>query len=531
MENTFDNRTSTTQTCAPRKSVLLVIMDGVGVNPETENNAVALAKTPNLDKFLQNYAHTELQTCGPAVGLPEGQMGNSEVGHVTLGSGEIIRQDMVQINQAIENGKFFTNSTLLSAINQAKTLNRPVHLVGLVSDGGVHSSLDHLLALIRLCKLHGAKPLLHMITDGRDTAPRSALSFLKTVEQTLHESGGAIASICGRYFAMDRDNKWQRTELAWRAIVRGEGQNALSAETAITAAYAAGENDEFIRPALLPSYVKPEDGDQFISFNFRKDRPKQIVMALGLENFDGFDRGPHPQLDVTCIMPYDKRLNLPYAFEPEKPANTLAEVISEAGLKQFHCAETEKYAHVTYFFNGGRRELFTGESHKLIPSPDVATYDMKPEMSAHQVADAVIEALQENEYGFVLVNFANGDMVGHTAKLDAAIHAMEILDEELGRVVAAAEEMHYSVIITADHGNCEELVDPLLKTAHTQHTLFPVPCIVMDHEYQHLHANCGLSHVAPTVLRLMGLPVPDSMESHSILNIPGEVIHTLDRVS
>jgi len=498
----------------------LIILDGFGVNPGKLNNAIALAHTPNLDQYFARYPHTVIQASGTSVGLPDGQMGNSEVGHITLGCGSIISQDIVQIDNAVATGTFFQNPAFLAAIEHAKQHHRPIHLFGLVSDGGVHSSLNHLFALIRLCKQHGVKCLLHMITDGRDTAPKSALSFLEQVQPVLHESGGAIATVIGRYYAMDRDHRWERTELAWRAIVMGKGQRGHDAATAIKSAYAAGDSDEFIRPIILPSYRPLQDGDQIISFNFRKDRPRQIVSAIGSEKFSDFDRGEHPRVTVTCMMPYMRDADMPYAFAPERPDTTLGEVISKHGIQQFHCAETEKYPHVTYFFNGGRQEPFSGETQLVIPSPKVATYDLKPEMSAAAVATAVIDAINKEKYGFILVNFANGDMVGHTARLDAVIQAVETLDLEVGRVLDAAVAHDYSVILTADHGNCEELVDPTTDAPHTQHTLYPVPCMIIDELSWQLSSSGGLANIAPTVLQLMGIEQPVQMTEESLLLKP-----------
>lgn len=508
----------------PRKPVVLIILDGFGVNPSKSNNAVAEASTPNLDRYLSRYNHTTLNASGPAVGLPDGQMGNSEVGHLTLGAGSIIRQDTVAISEAIASGAFFENPALLSAIEDARQQQRPLHLLGLVSDGGVHSHPDHLLALIKLCRQHNVRPLLHMITDGRDTLPQSALHFLAPLEKKLHEAGGAIASIMGRYYAMDRDKRWDRTELAWRALTLEKGEKGASAETAIRSAYAAGDSDEFIRPILLPAYERVQAGDNVIFFNFRKDRPQQLSAALAFDGFTGFDRGNTGLARLTCMMPYDSNMPFAYAFKPEKPAATLAQVISEHGLAQFHCAETEKYAHVTYFFNGGRRSTFLGENHLLVPSPRVATYDMKPSMSAAEVADAVIGAISQGTYAFIVVNFANGDMVGHTAKRHAVIEAVETLDQQVSRVLSASETGGYSVILTADHGNCEEMVDPFTGEPHTQHTTYPVPCMILDEDNWQLSSHGGLANVAPTILQLMGLQQPLQMSASSLLlkKLPGK---------
>jgi 2,3-bisphosphoglycerate-independent phosphoglycerate mutase len=508
----------------PRRPVVLVILDGYGVNPSKRNNGVFEAETPRLDAYFARYPHTTLAASGHAVGLPDGQMGNSEVGHLTLGAGSVIRQDAVRITDAIQAGEFFDNPALRAAIEHGRAHGGVVHLLGLVSDGGVHSQLDHLEALIRLCASQGVRPLLHVITDGRDTPPKSAGYFLPSLDEVLQVCGGAIASICGRYYAMDRDHRWERTERAWRALVLGKGRRADNAIDAIETAYAAGETDEFVKPVLLPDFQPIADDDALIFFNFRKDRPRQIVAALADPNFTGFDRGDSPRARVTCMMPYDRRLNLPYAFEPEQPPSTLGQIISTLGLAQFHCAETEKYPHVTYFFNGGRTEPYSGERQLLIPSPDVATYDLKPSMSAPAVADAVIQAISSGRYGFIVVNFANGDMVGHTAKRDAVLEAVETLDQEVPRVLEAAETAGYSVLLTADHGNCEELVDPFTGEPHTQHTTYPVPCLVIDEANWQLSSAGGLSNVAPTVLDLMGVKVPETMRAGSLLlrQLPGK---------
>jgi len=504
----------------PRQPVVLVILDGVGVNPSKVNNAVIEARTPNLDTYFSHYPHTLLQASGTAVGLPDGQMGNSEVGHMTLGSGCITLQDIVQINQSIESGTFFKNPALLASIHKARECERPVHLLGLVSDGGVHSSLVHLLALIKLCRQERVKPLLHMITDGRDTAPTSAPGYWHSIRNALHESGGSVATISGRYFAMDRDNRWERTELAWRAIVLGKGQRGYDVENAIKSAYAAGDTDEFIRPIVLPGFSGIQNGDQMICFNFRKDRPRQIISAIGSDSFDRFDRGNFPQANITCMMPYFNDASMPAAFYPDKPAITLGQLLSERGIMQFHCAETEKYPHVTYFFNGGRQNPFSGETQLLVPSPKVATYDQKPEMSAPEVATAVVDAIHKHKYGFIVVNFANGDMVGHTARYDAVIHAVEVLDREVGKILDAATIAGYSVIVTADHGNCEEIIDPVSGEPNTQHTLYPVPCLVLDSQFWQLSCNSGIANIAPTILQLMGIEKPGQMTTSSLLLKP-----------
>ena len=501
----------------PRRPTLLIILDGFGVNPSRINNAVQEANTPRLDEYFSRNSHTTLDACGSSVGLPDGQMGNSEVGHMTLGSGSVIRQDLVRINDEIESGEFFTNAALVAAVEDAAANERPLHLVGLTSNGGVHSHINHLKALIKLCADHKVKPVVHMTADGRDTAQMSALTFLSDIEGLLEDAGGCIATVCGRYYSMDRDNRWDRTKLAWDAMVKGEGPQSENARYAIEAAYAHDKTDEFIKPTVLEACQLIESGDNVIFFNFRNDRSRQLTAALSQEGFDEFDTGSFEGALVTCLTEYDPEFLLPIGYAPERPQATVASVVSRAGYKQMHCAETEKYAHVTYFFNGGKKKPFAGEEHIMVPSPDVATYDLKPEMSAAGVADKIIEGLESGEYGFILVNFANGDMVGHTAVREAVIKAVETLDTEVGRVLDAAQEAGFSVILTADHGNCDEMVDPVTQEPHTQHTLYPVPCLVIDEANWHLRPGCDLSAVAPTVLQLMGLQQPPSMTGKSLL--------------
>ncbi|MCG6985623.1 MAG: 2,3-bisphosphoglycerate-independent phosphoglycerate mutase [Thiocapsa sp.] len=505
------------QQLVPRRPVVVVIMDGVGINPSKLNNAVALASTPRLDEYYFRYPFTVLTASGPAVGLPEGQMGNSEVGHMTLGTGCVIRQDLVLINDAIADGTFSNNAALSKALAEAKGRSRPLHLLGLVSEGGVHSHLSHLLALIQMCQKKGVEPVVHMVADGRDTPPQSAFQYLAPLEQALGRGPGRIATLAGRFYAMDRDRRWERTERAWRALVLGKGRGAASARDAINAAYAAGENDEFIQPTVIGGFRGLSDDDVVVSFNFRKDRPRQMVAALATPDFDGFDRGRHPRLDLTCMMQYDRDLLLPFAFTPETPGAALNRILGGLGIPQLHCAETEKYAHVTFFFNGGSQDLAPGEEHRLIPSPKVATYDLKPEMSAPQVANAVVEAIRSVRYGFLVVNFANGDMVGHTGDQPAAIRAVEALDRAVGQVLDAAVAHGYSALVTADHGNCDLMVDPETDEPHTQHTTHPVPLLVVDKSRWTLASSGSLADVAPTVLDLMGLPRPTEMTGRSVL--------------
>ncbi len=508
----------TTNDGAFRRPTLLIILDGFGINPDPTNNAIALANTPNFDRYFAEFPMTTLEASGRGVGLPAGQMGNSEVGHMTIGSGSIVKQDLVRIDDAIEDGSFFTNPALRSAVEDAAAAGRPLHLMGLVSDGGVHSHIDHLEALIRLCHQHAVVPQVHMITDGRDTAPQAALGYVDELEALLEQCGGFIGSVCGRYYAMDRDQRWDRVKLAWENVVHGRGLEAESARHAIEQSYASGKNDEFILPTRLPGLQPLQGGDELIFFNFRNDRARQICAAFALEHFEEFDRGAdYEPITLTTMTYYDTRLGAPIAFAPVRPEVTLGSVISDAGLRQLHCAETEKYAHVTFFFNGGREPPYLHEDRCLIDSPRVATYDLQPEMSAPGVADAVVDAINSGDYAFIVVNFANGDMVGHTAVRDAIIEAVEVLDREVGRVIEAALEHGFSVILTADHGNCDEMIDPETGKPHTQHSNHPVPCMVIDPQVDSLTDGANLSAIAPTVLQLLGIEQPGAMSGRSVI--------------
>lgn len=501
----------------PGKPCLLVIMDGFGCNPSKENNAVYEANTPNINRYFSEYPFTTLAASGRPVGLPDGQMGNSEVGHMTIGCGNILLQDLVRINDNIESGSFFHNPIFLDAIAAAKRLNRPLHLIGLVSDGGVHSHVRHLIALISLCQQNNIIPAIHMITDGRDTAPQSALQFLDTLNPHLKKANGHIASVSGRYYAMDRDKRWDRIKLTWRCITAGEGEQANSAKEAIEQAYEKGTTDEFILPTFIKGSAKTQDYDQVIFFNFRNDRARQLTYTLAGKDFKPFDRGDFRAISLSCLTEYDPRLPLPVAFPREYAEVSLSEVISQNNIRQLHCAETEKYAHVTFFFNGGKEAPYPGEERQMIPSPTVATYDLAPEMSAKYVTNEVIAAIKSERYGFIVVNFANGDMVGHTAIREAILEAVEVLDEEVHRLIDFALKNEFCVLLTSDHGNCDEMVDPKTGLPQTQHTTFPVPFAIIGNGEEQPITGGGLSNIAPTILKLMGLKKPAKMLGKSLI--------------
>lgn len=494
--------------------VLLIILDGLGVNPSRAHNAWALAKTPHLDHYFSTWPHTVLNASGEAVGLPDGQFGNSEVGHLTLGSGRVLKQELTRISHAISSDELSTNLKWQAMLSQSPRL----HLVGLVSDGGVHSHIDHLCGVLPLLVKAGVEPVIHMISDGRDTAPRSALLYIQQVEDKLQQLGcGKIATLSGRYLAMDRTNKWDRTQQAWSAIVTGQGLQSDSARNALEAAYQRDENDEFIQPTIIGDYKGIADNEAVLFFNFRSDRIRQLTAAIGLETFNDFDRATEGVRSVVCMTEYDAQFPFPVLFEPQIPQQVLAQIISAAGMQQFHCAETEKYPHVTYFFNGGIEPPFPGETRKIIPSPAVATYDLKPEMSAPAVANKVITAIESDSYQFVLVNFANTDMVGHTAVRPAVISAVETVDLQSSRIIQSALQRGWRILLTADHGNCDEMVDPQTGEPHTQHTSYPVPCLLIGEINVRLGVGRSLADVAPTILELLDLPKPEVMTGHSLL--------------
>ncbi|MGM0451578.1 MAG: 2,3-bisphosphoglycerate-independent phosphoglycerate mutase [Thermodesulfobacteriota bacterium] len=510
----------------PKKRCLLLILDGWGIADPGEHNAVWVAKTPFLDGLKTEYPNTQLACAGKAVGLPEGIMGNSEVGHLNIGAGRVVYQALLRIDVAIEDGSFFDNPALVHAMEAVDRRGTALHLMGLVSDGGVHSQMTHLYALIDMAARFGLeKVYVHAILDGRDTPPDKGVTYISRLQQALDEKGvGQIATVCGRYYAMDRDKRWQRTELAYRLYTLAEGEAETDPVAAVKNAYARGETDEFVKPVVITAKdghprATVDDGDGVIFFNFRPDRVRQITRAFTAAEFDEFQRPKVPALaDYVCMAPYDETFDLPVAFTPMQPENILGEVISNAGLRQLRLAETEKYAHVTYFFNGGREVPFAGEDRKLIPSPrEVGTYDEKPEMSAHEVADEAVTRIEKNTYHLVVINFANLDMVGHTGSLEAAVKACEAVDTSAARVVSAALDNGYSVMVTADHGNAEQMDDA--GGPHTAHTLNPVPFVLIDDRYG---SRCVLREgvlgdIAPTVLDIMGIAQPPEMTCRTLI--------------
>ncbi|MEN8213427.1 MAG: 2,3-bisphosphoglycerate-independent phosphoglycerate mutase [Pseudomonadota bacterium] len=500
--------------------VILIIFDGFGLNPSRAANGWSLARTPHLDHYFSSWPHSVLQASGRAVGLPDGQFGNSEVGHLTLGAGRILEQDLMRVANAIHDGSL----EQLPAWQELIENSHRLHLVGMVSDGGVHSHIEHLCGLLQLLVQAGIEPVIHMITDGRDTAPKAALDFLDALEETLAQLGkGSIATVSGRYNAMDRVNNWDRTEKAWRAMRLGQGLAAETPREAIENAYARGENDEFIQPTVIRDHIGIAADEAILFFNFRSDRARQLAAAIGMEEFDGFDRGSAGTRRLVCMTEYDVNFPFPVLFTPLIPEQVLAEVISDAGLKQFHCAETEKYPHVTYFFNGGTEQPFPDEERSIIPSAKVATYDQMPEMSAAKVADSVIDAIEGQEYAFILVNFANGDMVGHTAVPEAIIKAVETLDLQGHRVIDAALKHGWQILLTADHGNCDEIIDPSGGQPHTSHTGYPVPLLLAGAGDVKLGIGRGLADIAPTVLDMLDIPRPREMTGRSLI-LKGKLI-------
>ncbi len=495
---------------------LLAILDGWGERESREANAIAMADTPIMDRLKADYPHTTLGSAGECVGLPVGQMGNSEVGHLNIGAGRLVLQDFQRINHSIERGDFYRNRALLSAIEHAVEHRSTLHLLGLLSDGGVHSHIEHLFALIEMAREAGLDSVVtHAFLDGRDVPPRSALEWVGQLDRMAGDGVGAISTIEGRYYAMDRDNRWERIRLAYDAIVHAEGPAAASASEAVERSYAAGVDDEFLVPTVVGERVPMQALDSAIFFNFRPDRPRQLTLALTARDFREFDRGEGPVLPYLVTMTeYDEKFGLPVAFPPEKVRNVLADVLADSGKTQLHIAETEKYAHVTYFFNGGVEEPKAGEDRVLIPSPRVATYDLKPEMSAPGVADETVRRIQSARYDFIVLNFANCDMVGHTGFLDATVKAVEAVDAALGRVLDALFEAGGAAFITADHGNADEMVQD--GSPCTAHSLSRVPFIDATPVGRSLRDDGTLGDIAPTVLEVMRLTQPSEMTGTSL---------------
>ncbi|WKV09681.1 2,3-bisphosphoglycerate-independent phosphoglycerate mutase [Thermoanaerobacterium sp. CMT5567-10] len=509
----------------PKNFVMLVVLDGFGISESKEGNAIYTANTPNLDYYFKNYPNTKLIPSGLAVGLPEGQMGNSEVGHLNIGAGRIVYQELTRISKEIKEGEFFKKQEFLDAIENVKKNGSKLHLFGLLSDGGVHSHITHLFALMKLAKEQGLNEVyVHAFLDGRDVPPACAKEYVKSFEDESNRLGiGKIATIAGRYYAMDRDKRWDRTKKAYDAIALGKGVFANSPEEAIDIAYSKDQTDEFVEPTVILENEKPtatvDANDSIIFFNFRPDRARQITRAFIDEVFNYFERekGYIPVYFVSMTQ-YDITFeNIHVAYKPENLKNTLGEYLSDKGIKQLRIAETEKYAHVTFFFNGGVEEPNKGEDRILIPSPKVATYDLKPEMSAYEVTDTVVEKIKSNQYGFILLNFANPDMVGHTGVFNAAVKAIEAIDECVGRIVRACQEVGGTILITADHGNSEQMIDPVTKEPQTAHTTNPVPFIVIGEGDVTLRNDGILADIAPTVLDIMGLPKPQEMTGKSLI--------------
>jgi 2,3-bisphosphoglycerate-independent phosphoglycerate mutase len=506
---------------------MLIILDGWGMSSNRKGNAVYLAKTPCLDQLMETFPTTHLLCSGEAVGLPQDVMGNSEVGHLNIGAGRVVYQDLLRINMAIRDGSFFKNSPLNSAILKVKKNQSTLHLIGLVSDGGVHSHLNHLLALIDMAKKAELKHAeIHAILDGRDTPPDSGKSYLERLQAHIQKINfGTIASVCGRFFVMDRDNRWDRIEKAFRLYTRGEGIKERDPMEAVKKAYTRNESDEFVRPIVMTDADENplgtiQDNDGIIFFNFRADRAREITRALTDPTFEFFNRDPNPKLcDYTCMTLYDEKFNLPFAFPPVHMDEILGEVISKKGLKQLRIAETEKYAHVTYFFNGGEEKPFPLEDRCLISSPrEIPTYDFKPEMSAPAVTEEVLSRLLQKKYDFIVLNFANMDMVGHTGVLEAAIKACEVVDRCVNRIVKQIKAQGGVALVTADHGNSEKMI-AANGQVHTAHTVNRVPLILVDESRRYSRLRPGrLGDIAPSILELMGIDKPKQMTGNSLLN-------------
>jgi 2,3-bisphosphoglycerate-independent phosphoglycerate mutase len=504
-----------------------VIIDGWGYSPIIEGNAIAIADTPYYDKLIETYPYTLLEASGTRVGLPAGVMGNSEVGHLNIGSGRVIRMDVSRVDYDIATGEFFKNEVLVAAVEGVKQRRQALHLMGLISDGQVHSSLQHLYALLRLTKDHGLERVyIHCFLDGRDTPPTSAAGYVAQLQKKIDEIGcGRIASVIGRYYAMDRDKRWERTRRAYELLVNAEGAQAVDPVSAIKRSYERGITDEFVEPIVVTDDAgkplgKMQDGDTVIFFNFRPDRARQITRALAMPGFSEFPVPGRPKISFVCFTLYDRGFPFPIAFAPHEHENVLAEVWANLHVRNYRLAETEKYAHVTYFFNGGVEKEYPSERRMLVPSKKIATYDLQPEMSAFKVTEQVLHGIQDNETDIFVINFANPDMVGHTGKLDKTIEACQYVDTCLGWITKAIGQARGVTIITADHGNAERMIDPQTGQPHTAHTTNPVPFLLIDEESRGIKLREGgaLEDVAPTILGLRGMAQPKQMTGRDLRN-------------
>ncbi|MBP9956595.1 MAG: 2,3-bisphosphoglycerate-independent phosphoglycerate mutase [Pseudomonas sp.] len=509
---------------ATPKPLVLMILDGFGHSDSPDYNAIFHARTPVWDRLRASCPHGLISGSGMDVGLPDGQMGNSEVGHMNLGAGRVVYQDFTRVTKAIRDGEFFANPVINAAVDQAVAAGKAVHILGLLSDGGVHSHQEHIAAMVESAARRGAEHIyLHAFLDGRDTPPKSATPSIELLDATFAKLGkGRIASLTGRYFAMDRDNRWDRVEQAYKLIVDGEGEfAAASAFEGLEAAYARGESDEFVKATTVGAPVKVEDGDCVVFMNFRADRARELTRAfVEGDEFAGFQRARVPQLaGFVMLTQYAASIPAPCAFPPASLDNVLGEYLAKNGKTQLRIAETEKYAHVTFFFSGGREEPFAGEERILIPSPNVATYDLKPEMSAPEVTDRIVEAIEQQRYDVIVVNYANGDMVGHTGVFDAAVKAVECLDTCIGRIAAALDQVGGEALITADHGNVEQMEDECTGQAHTAHTCEPVPFLYYGQRALRIREGGVLADVAPTMLRLLDLPIPPEMTGTPLVEL------------
>lgn len=502
-------------------------MDGLGINFDIKGNAVFAASTPILDQISKNYPYTEIGASGSSVGLPDGQMGNSEVGHLNIGAGRVVYQDYTKISKAVESGDIFHNPAISEAVDGLKSAGGTLHIMGLLSDGGVHSHISHLLALLEIAKKRGlSKVCIHAFMDGRDTPPRSGIKYIQELEASMKELGiGKIATVMGRFYSMDRDNRWDRVEAAYRVMVGGAGRRVGSATKALELSYSDDKGDEFIEPAFIagdgeePHLIK--NGDAIIFFNFRGDRAREITRAFTEKGFSGFAVPNRPELSsFVCMTRYDEGFDLPLAFPPTSMDSLLGQLISDAGMRQLRIAETEKYAHVTFFFNGGGDAPFKGEERILVPSPkDVHTYDERPSMSALELTDRVMEKLKEKACDLIVLNYANCDMVGHTGMMSAAVEAVETVDACLGRLIETAKEVGYTLLVTADHGNAEKMMDDSTGQPHTAHTTNPVPFILVDDDRKKCKLRSGgkLADIAPTILDLFGMEKPGQMDGVSLI--------------